>query len=97
MDGTNETEKGVTVKEFSYTIKDPLGIHARPAGLLVKKLEGFSSKASVIRGEDTCDGKKLLALMKMRVKTGQTITLRFEGDDEEAAAAAAQSYLAETL
>jgi len=85
------------VKEISYTIKDPLGIHARPAGMFVKKLEGFSSKATIVRGEDSCDGKKLLALMKMRVKTGETITVRFEGDDEEAAAAAAAAYLAEVL
>ena len=85
------------MKEFSYTIKDPLGIHARPAGLLVKKLAEFSSAATIIRGDDSCEGKKLLALMKLRIKTGQTITLRFEGDDEEAAAEAAKNYLAEIL
>jgi len=84
-------------KEFSYTIKDPLGIHARPAGLLVKKLQEFSSAATILRGENKCDGKKLLALMKMRVKEGQTLTLQFEGGDEEAAAHAAQDYLAEIL
>ncbi|MCL2601314.1 MAG: HPr family phosphocarrier protein [Treponema sp.] len=85
------------MKEFSYTIKDPLGIHARPAGLLVKKLQEFSSNATILRGEDKCDGKKLLALMKMRVKEGQTLTVQFEGGDEEAAANAMQNYMAEIL
>ena len=85
------------MKEFSYTVKDPLGIHARPAGLLVKKLQEFASEATILRGEDQCDGKKLLALMKMRVKEGQTLTFRFEGSDEEAAATSVGEYLAEIL
>lgn len=84
------------MKEISYTIKDPLGIHARPAGLFVKKLEEFASAVTITRGSDSC-GKKLLALMKMRVKAGETLVLRFEGDDEEAAAAAVQTYLSEIL
>lgn len=85
------------MKEISYTIKDPLGIHARPAGLLVKCLQEFASTALITRGGDSCDGKKLLALMKMRVKTSETITVRFEGADEEAAATAALAFLTEQL
>ena len=85
------------MKECSYTIKDPVGIHARPAGNLVKKLSEFSSSSTISRGSDSCDGKKLLALMKMRVKVGETITLKFEGDDEEAACEAALAFLSENL
>ena len=85
------------MKEFSYTINDPVGIHARPAGLLTKKLQEFSSSVTIIRGNDKCEGTKMLALMKMRVKAGESITLQFEGADEEAAAAETQSYLAELL
>ena len=85
------------MREFSHTVKDPLGIHARPAGLLVKKMQEFSSGATVIRGDDECDGKKLLALMKMRVKEGQTLTIRFDGDDEDAAAKSVRDYMAEIL
>jgi len=85
------------MKEVSYTIKDPLGIHARPAGLLVKKLGEFQSSVTIHRGEDVCDGKKLLALMKMRVKQGETLVLGVEGADEEACAAAAGEFLAANL
>jgi phosphocarrier protein len=85
------------MKEISYTIKDPLGIHARPAGLFIKKLQEFSSGVAISRGGDSCDGKKLLALMKMRVKTGETITLKFDGGDEDAAAVAAQEFLSAHL
>ncbi|MDR2194867.1 MAG: HPr family phosphocarrier protein [Treponema sp.] len=85
------------MKEIIYTIKDPLGIHARPAGLLVKNLQRFESTITISRGDDSCNGKKLLALMKMRVKTGETISLKCEGADEDAVAHAAKSFLSENL
>jgi phosphocarrier protein len=85
------------MKECNYTIKDPVGIHARPAGTLIKKLSEFSSTVTISRGADSCDGKKLLALMKLRVKEGETITLKFEGTDEDAACAAALAFLSENL
>jgi phosphotransferase system HPr (HPr) family protein len=85
------------MKEFSYTITDPLGIHARPAGIFAKKMLEFSSKVSLIRGDDASDGKKLIALMKLRVKNGETVTVRAEGDDEEAAIEAAKSFLSGAL
>ncbi|MDR0561811.1 MAG: HPr family phosphocarrier protein, partial [Spirochaetaceae bacterium] len=76
---------------------DPLGIHARPAGLFVKKLQEFDSGVTISRGSDSCDGKKLLALMKMRVKVGEEIKLSFDGSDADAAADAAQAFLTEHL
>jgi phosphotransferase system HPr (HPr) family protein len=85
------------MKEFSYTIKDPLGIHARPAELFAKKMQGFFSEIMITRGALGCDAKKLLALMKMQVKTGETITVRISGGDEEAAIEAAKAFLTENL
>jgi phosphocarrier protein len=88
------------MKEFSYTIKDPLGIHARPAGVLVKHLQTVAGNVTITRGADSCDGKRLIALMKMRCKMGETITFQFDGSDEaeEAKAAeAAEAYVKELL
>jgi phosphotransferase system HPr (HPr) family protein len=85
------------MQETSYTLKDPLGIHARPAGLFVKKLQDFSSNITIVRDGDSCDGKKLLALMKLRVKQGQTITVKAEGDDEADVVKAAAEFLAANL
>jgi phosphocarrier protein len=85
------------MKEFSYTIKDPLGVHAGPAGLFAQKMRRFISEIMVTRGPVGCDAKKLLALMKMQIKAGETITLRINGIDEEAAAAMAKSFLSENL
>lgn len=81
------------MKEFSYTIKDPLGIHARPAGLLVKQLQTAAGGVTITRGADSCDGKKLLALMKLRIKAGDTVTFKFDGADEAEAAKAAETFV----
>ena len=56
------------MKEFQYTVKDACGIHARPAGLLVKVAKGFASTATLEKDGKTCDLRKLMALMGMGVK-----------------------------
>ena len=56
------------MKQFQYTIKDELGVHARPAGLLVKLVKGYASTATLEKGGKTCDLRKLMALMGMGVK-----------------------------
>ena len=82
------------MKEFQYTVKDACGIHARPAGLLVKVVKGFSSTATLEKNGKTCDLRKL---MGMGVKQGETVTVKGEGEDEEAAAAAIQQFLTENV
>ena len=45
------------MKSFTYTIVDPVGIHARPAGLLVKTAKAFSgTEISVTKGDKTAEG-----------------------------------------
>ena len=83
------------MKEFQYTVKDACGIHARPAGLLVKTVKGFASSATLEKDGKSCDMRKLMALMGMGVKQGDTVTVK--GDDEEAAAAAIQKFLTENV
>ena len=85
------------MKEFQYTVKDACGIHARPAGLLVKVVKGFSSTATLEKNGKTCDLRKLMALMGMGVKLGETVTVKVEGEDDEAAAAAIQQFLTENV
>ena len=54
------------MKEFVYTIKEPVGIHARPAGLLVKVAKGFASSATLEKDGKSCDMRKLMALKLSR-------------------------------
>lgn len=83
------------MKEFTYTITDPVGIHARPAGMLAKKAAGFKSTVTVIKGEKKADTRRLMALMGLGIKCGETITVQAEGEDEQAAADEIKAFLIE--
>ena len=85
------------MKEFTYTITDPVGIHARPAGLLVKEAKQFGSTATIIKGDKSAKATSLMKLMGMGVKQGDTVTVQVEGDDEEACAAALEKFLKENM
>ena len=77
------------MKTFEYTITDPVGIHARPAGLLVKEIKSFAGSAvTITKGEKSVNALKLMALMQMGIKCGDTAKVTVEGGDEEAVAAA---------
>lgn len=83
------------MKEFTYTITDPVGIHARPAGMLSKKAGEFKSVITIVKGEKKAETRRLMALMGLGIKCGDTITVQAEGEDEAAAAEAIQTFLAE--
>lgn len=82
---------------FSYTIKDPLGIHARPAGMLVKKISEHVSSVTINKDGKKADGRKLFSLMGLAVKCGNVVEFEVEGEDEQAAAAALKEFVEATL
>ena len=86
---------GYKMKEFQYVIQDPVGLHARPAGLLVKQAAGFQSKITV--SGKSCDAKKLIMLMSLGITQGTEVTCQIEGEDEEAAFEAIQKFFTENL
>lgn len=85
------------MKKFEYVVKDQLGIHARPAGLLVKEAKNFSSKIMLRKEEKEVDATRLMAVMSLGVKKDQKVTVTVEGGDEEQAAAAMQNFFEEQL
>ena len=86
------------MKSFDYVITDPFGIHARPAGILVKEIKKFAgSTVTVCKGEKSVDARKLMALMGMGIKQGDTVTVSVEGGDEAAVAAALQDFFKTNL
>lgn len=85
------------MREFNYTITDPQGIHARPAGVLVKEAAKYQSKITIENGGKSGDAKKIFAVMGLGIKCGQTITVKADGADEEEAAAAIEAFLKENL
>ena len=87
----------VTMEQFTYTITDPMGLHARPAGLLAKTAKGLDSAVTVRRGERAVSAVRLLELMTMGVKQGDTVTVTITGGDERASRAAIERFFQENL
>lgn len=85
------------MRTFTYTIKDELGIHARPAGMLAKTAKELDSEITITKGEKTVGATKLMALMGLGVKCGDTITVTANGGNEDAALEEMKSFLEANL
>ena len=85
------------MKQFNYTITDPEGIHARPAGELVKAAKEFESKITLEKDGKSGDCKKIFTIMALAVKNGNEVTITCEGPDEYAAAAKMQEFMKEKM
>lgn len=85
------------MKEFEFVVTDLQGIHARPAGLLVKEAKKFESNISVFKGARKGDLKKIFTVMALGVKQGEAIKVQVEGADEEQAASAVEAFLKENF
>ena len=86
------------MKQFTYIIQDNVGIHARPAGLLAKAAKALDSVVTV----EKADGKsaaatKLMAVMGLGVKCGDTVTVKVEEGDEAASLAEMESFFKQNL
>ena len=85
------------MKEFKYVITYPKGIHARPAGILVKQASGYTSSVKITKGDKTADAKRIFGVMGLGVKTGEEVTITVEGDDEDKAFAELEAFFKENL
>ncbi len=85
------------MREFEYTIKDELGIHARPAGLLVNTAKQFESNITIQKGATSVSATKLIALMGLGIKQGETIKITIDGTDEVQAEETILKFLNENL
>ena len=72
------------MKAFNYTITDEIGIHARPAGALVKEAKKYESKVVIKKEGRAAEATKLMAVMGLSVKCGQTVEVEVSGADEDA-------------
>jgi len=82
---------------FNYVITDPVGIHARPAGLLVQEAKKFTSAITLEAKGKKADVKRIFALMSLGIKQNDTIVVKVEGTDEAQAATALQNFLINNL
>lgn len=81
------------MKQFDYVIRDPEGIHARPAGLLIQEVKKYDCTVMLENKGKKADAKRLLAVMSLAAKCGETLTVTVEGADEENVANAVKTFL----
>ena len=85
------------MKEIKYVITDELGIHARPAGSLVKAVSGYQCDVKIGRPEKMVDAKRIMGVMGLAVKQNDEVTMTFDGADEDVAAAEMETFLKDNL
>jgi phosphocarrier protein len=85
------------MKDFSYVIKDEIGIHARPAGMLAKEAKAFASRITIDANGKSADVTRLMAVMGLGVKQGTEVVIRAEGSDEDAAIEKMKEFMSANL
>ena len=78
--------------KFTFVVNDEMGLHARPAGALVKEAAKCSCKVTIRKGDKTGDAKRIFNVMGLSVKSGEEVEITVEGENEEAEAAALKKF-----
>lgn len=87
--------------EFEAVVMSPVGLHARPAALFVKRVASSGLKVTVkpiVDGEVAAeaDGKSILSVLALGIKSGQTVRITVEGENPDELVADLQAILADT-
>ena len=86
------------MKQFNYVINDPLGLHARPAGLLAKLAKPYTDTViTVTKGDKTVKASQLMKLMSLAAKNGDEVTVAAEGPEEDTAIEAVKAFFEANL
>ena len=85
------------MKEFEYKITDEVGLHARPAGLLVKCAKQYKSDIKVEYNGKSASAKALMAIMAMGIMKDAVVTVSVDGEDEQEAFDGVKKFMEENL
>lgn len=83
--------------KFTFTVHDEMGLHARPAGALVKEAAKCTGKVTIRKGEKTGDAKRIFNVMGLSVKANEEVEIIVEGEKEQEEAAALESFIRENI
>lgn len=86
------------MRQFTYTIQDKVGIHARPAGPLAKAAKALDSVVTIEKADGrSAAATKLMAVMGLGVKCGDTVTVKIEGGNEGDSLLEMESFFKQNL
>lgn len=75
----------LTQQSKTVVIKNPQGLHARPASLFVNLAQRFHATIEVVKEENIVDGKSILSILTLAATMGTELTIRAEGEDAQSA------------
>lgn len=85
------------MKKFDYVLQDKNGIHARPAGLLVKEAKKYESRVIIRKDGKESGADSILGLMGLGAKAGDRLEIEITGPDEEQAGAGLEAFFSKNL
>lgn len=85
------------MKEFDYVLTDENGIHARPAGILVKEASKFKSEVKISKGDKVADARRIFSLMGLGAKKGDELHISISGEDEEEVSQKLEKFFSENF
>lgn len=80
------------MKQFDFVVQTPVGIHARPAMMLVSLARTFSSNIEISYNGNVADAKNIVKLLMLHANQGAEVTFIVEGEDEEEASRELQKF-----
>lgn len=83
--------------KFTFVVNDEMGLHARPAGALVKEAVKCSSSVSIRKGERKGDAKRIFNVMGLSIKAHDEVEIVVEGEKEQEEAAALEAFIKENI
>ncbi len=83
--------------KFTFVVNDEMGLHARPAGALVKEAAKCSCKVTIRKGDKTGDAKRIFNVMGLSIKSQEEVEITVEGEKEAEEAAALQAFIKENI
>lgn len=73
------------MQTFSVTINNPVGLHARPASVLVKTAKSFSSDITIYKDAKRANATSILSVLSLGANHGSNLIFEIAGQDEEEA------------
>jgi phosphocarrier protein len=71
-------------QEIELTVTNKMGIHARPAAMIVRVANKYAAEVMVEKDDEQVNGKSIMGLMMLAAGNGSKLRFRAEGNDAEA-------------
>lgn len=79
----SETNPSSTTTERTLTVQNKMGIHARPAAMIVRVTNRFKSEVFFEKDEEQVNGKSIMGLMMLAAGRGSVIKVSVQGEDAD--------------